>query len=133
VTRGDLKTGRTGSRTPFQIVADYYQTGDTRDRDLWREYGRATRGLASVRWSHGLRRAVLGSSAEPQPTDKDLAAENTDGHLTVSIVCGLWTRIRLAGLDHAILVASEIGGKAAATAIIRSSCLTWDPQRQIPT
>ena len=32
MTRGDLKTSRTGSRTPFQILADYYQTGDTRDR-----------------------------------------------------------------------------------------------------
>ena len=55
MTRGDLKTSRTGSRTPFQILADYYQTGDTRDRDLWREYSRVTRGLAAVRWSRGLR------------------------------------------------------------------------------
>jgi hypothetical protein len=27
MTRGDLKTDRAGSRTPFQIFADYYQTG----------------------------------------------------------------------------------------------------------
>lgn len=32
--RGGLKTGRSISRTPFQILADYYQTGDTGDRDL---------------------------------------------------------------------------------------------------
>jgi hypothetical protein len=25
---------------PMQILADYYQTGDTVDRDLWREYSR---------------------------------------------------------------------------------------------
>jgi len=37
LVRGDLKTGRSGSRTPFQILAGHYQTGDTRDRDLWRE------------------------------------------------------------------------------------------------
>jgi hypothetical protein len=24
----------TGSRTPLQVLADYYQIGDTRDRDL---------------------------------------------------------------------------------------------------
>ena len=35
MTRGDLKTSRTGGRTPFQILADYCQTGDTRDRGLW--------------------------------------------------------------------------------------------------
>jgi hypothetical protein len=60
MTRGDLKTGRIGSRTPFQILADYYQTGDTRDRALWDEYGRVTRGLAAVRWSRRLRGAMLG-------------------------------------------------------------------------
>jgi hypothetical protein len=54
VTRGDLKTGHASSRTPLQILADYYQTGDLRDRDLWREYSRVTRGLAAVRWSRGL-------------------------------------------------------------------------------
>ena len=47
MTRGDLKTGRTGSRTPFQILADYYQTSDARDSGLWRAYGRVTRSLAA--------------------------------------------------------------------------------------
>ncbi len=65
ITRGDLKTSRTGSRTPFQILADYYQTGDTRDRDLWREYSRVTRRLAAVRWSRGLRATVSGPVAAP--------------------------------------------------------------------
>ena len=32
MTRGDLKTGRIGSRTPFQLLADFYQTGDTHNR-----------------------------------------------------------------------------------------------------
>ena len=49
VTRGDLKTGRTCSRTPFQILADYYQTGDSRDYHLWRECSLVTRSLAAVR------------------------------------------------------------------------------------
>jgi hypothetical protein len=38
MTRGDLKTSRTGNRTPFQILADYYQADDSHDRDLWHEY-----------------------------------------------------------------------------------------------
>jgi hypothetical protein len=54
MTRGDLKTSRTGSRTPFQILADYYQTSDARDPQLWDEYARTTRGL---------RIAMLGPSA----------------------------------------------------------------------
>ena len=66
MTRADLKTSRTDSRTPFQILADYYQTGDRGDRDLWREYIRVTRGLAAVRWSRGLRAAVLDRPAQPE-------------------------------------------------------------------
>jgi hypothetical protein len=61
--RGDLKTSRTGRRTPFQILGDYYKTGDTRDRQLWQEYVRAPRGLAAVRWSRGLRAAIVGLCA----------------------------------------------------------------------
>jgi hypothetical protein len=34
MTRGDVKTSRTGSGAPFQILADYYRTGDIRDRNL---------------------------------------------------------------------------------------------------
>jgi hypothetical protein len=109
MTRGDLKTSRTGSRTPFQILADYYQTGDTRDRDLWREYGRVTRGLASVRWSHALRAAVLGD-AEPERADNELATDDVGGHVMAVVPIPVWFRIRLSGLDHAVLVAAEHGG-----------------------
>ena len=34
LVRGDLKTGRSGSRTPSRILAGHYRTGGTRDRDL---------------------------------------------------------------------------------------------------
>lgn len=79
MTRSDLKTGRTGSRTPFQILADYYQSGDTRDRDLWREFSRVTRALCAVRWSRGPRRSILGLDADNELTDEDLAAESARG------------------------------------------------------
>ena len=118
MTRGDLKTGRTGSRTPFQILADYYQTGDTRDRDLWREYGRVTRGLAAVRWSRGLRAVMLGPATEPERTDEELAAEDVNGNLLAVIQFPVWSRIRTVGLEHAVLVAAEHGGVAAVNARI---------------
>ncbi len=118
LTRGDLKTGRAGSRTPFQILADYYQTGDTRDRDLWREYSRVTRSLAAVRWSRGLRALMLGPVTEPERTDEDLAAENVGGQLLAAIQFPVWARIRTAGLEHALLVAAENSGLAAINALI---------------
>jgi Replication protein len=113
MTRGDLKTSRTGSRTPFQILADYYQTGDMCDRGLWNEYARVTRGLAAVRWSRGLRAIMLGPAAGLELSDEVLAAEDVNGELLAVLSIVLWSRIRLAGFDHAILVAAESGGTEA--------------------
>jgi hypothetical protein len=109
MTRGDLKTSRTASRTPFQILADYYQTGDTQDRDLWREYGRVIRHLAAVRWSRGLRSVMVGPTAEPELTDEELVAADTDGELVRVFSIPLWVRIRRIRLDLAILAAAESG------------------------
>ena len=112
MTRGDLKTSRTGSRTPFQILADYYQTGDTQDRDLWHEYMRVTRGLAAVRWSRGLRTAIMGSATRPDSTDAELAAEDVDGEMLASLPRAEWIHLRQSRLDHAVLAAAERGGTA---------------------
>ncbi len=118
LARGDLKTGRTGSRTPFQLLADYYATGDARDRQLWREYSRVTRGLAAVRWSRGLRAIMLGPAVEPERTDEELAVEDVHGDLVAVIPISVWSPIRLAGLDHAVLVAAEFGGLDAINVLI---------------
>jgi hypothetical protein len=118
MTRSDLKTSRTGSRTPFQILADYYQTGDTRDRDLWREYARVTRSLAAVRWSRGLRTAVNGPAIGAERTDEELAAEDVGGNQLAILEFPAWARIRAAGLEHAVLVAAEHGGLRAVDSLI---------------
>jgi Replication protein len=118
MTRGDLKTGRSGSRTPFQILADYYQAGDSRDGNLWREFGRVTRSLAAVRWSRGLRAVMLGPATEPERTDEELAAEDVGGDLLAVIQFPVWSRIRTVGLEHAVLVAAEVGGVGAVNARI---------------
>ncbi len=118
MTRGDLKTGRTGSRTPFQILADYYQTGDTRDRDLWREYSRVTRGLAAVRWSRHLRAMILGDSADPELTDDELAAATVIGDILAVVARPAWSHVREMHLELTLLVASEVGGLAAVNALL---------------
>jgi hypothetical protein len=120
MTRGDLKTCRTGSRTPFQILADYYQTGDTRDRDLWHEYSRVTRSLAAVRWSRGLRLRLLGPTAGSEQRDEELASEDVDGELVAVVPLPIWQRIRFAGLEHAVLVAVEHGVRAEVGSVIEA-------------
>jgi hypothetical protein len=126
MARGDLKTSRTGSRTPFQILADYYQTGDTRARDLWHEYGRAAQSLAAVRWSRGLRAVILGSSAAIPKTDCELATEVADGELVTYLPAKTWSVLRRACLDLALLVAAEDGGHSAVQLVIAST------RRQLP-
>jgi hypothetical protein len=123
MTRGDIKISHAGSRTPFQILADYYQTGDTRNRDLWHEYSRITRSLAAVRWSRGLRAAILGPCAEPERTDQQLAADQSNGELVAVVPIAVWSRIRLVGLEHAMLVAVEGDSIDAINAVIgRAGC-----------
>jgi hypothetical protein len=92
-----------------------------RDRHRWHEYARVTRGLAAVRWSRGLRTNMLGPHADTERTDEDLAAEDVTGELVTALLATAWLRLRLAGLDLAVLLAAEQGGPAAVTALVLSS------------
>ena len=121
MARGDLKTGRSVSRTPFQILADYYQTGDTGDRDLCGEYSGVTRSLAAVRWSRCLRAVILDPADEPERTDNELAADSVGGSLIAVVPLRAWSRIRTAGLELAALIAAEGGGLAAVNALFTAA------------
>jgi hypothetical protein len=81
------------------------------------EYSRATKGLAAVRWSRGLRVVILGQAADPEKTDAQLAAEDISGELVTIIPLAVWSHLRLAGLDHTLLVAAEQGGLAAVSTL----------------
>lgn len=61
IARADLKSGRAGSRLPFQLL-DTAGHNDT-DRALWLEYVEATAGRRCFTWSKGLRK-VLGDGAD---------------------------------------------------------------------
>jgi hypothetical protein len=132
MTRGDLKTSRTGSRTPFQVLADYYQTGDTSDRARWNDYARVTRHLAAVRWSRGLRGRMLGPLVVPEKSDLQLAAGDVDGELVAEMSTVAWSAIRLAGLDLALLAAAETGGDSAVRSLVRSAARSSGPVSRPP-
>jgi len=56
----------------------------------------------------------------PQRTDAELASEEVSGELLTAIGVEVWWRLRLAGLDLAVLVAAESGGLAAVNPLVRS-------------
>ena len=51
MARGDVKTGRAGSRAPFELL----DSDSAQDGALWREYYLATKGRRCTTWSRGLR------------------------------------------------------------------------------
>lgn len=57
LARGDLKHGRAGSVTPFELLDD--ETGSRRTRALWFEYVTATKGRRAFGWSRGLRELLV--------------------------------------------------------------------------
>jgi hypothetical protein len=84
MARHDLKQGRESDsrgrgreahRTPFQILADFSQSGDMDDIALFNEFERAIKGHQAITWSRGLK-AVLGVH---EMTDEELAAEEVGG------------------------------------------------------
>lgn len=104
-------------------VKEYYQTGDTRDRQLWHEYARVTRGLAAVRWSRGLREVLFGADGERDVNDQDLAAEYVGGSVIAAFQPETWSLVRTARLDHAVLVTAEDGGMAVVSAYLRQAAI----------
>lgn len=121
VTGGQAwKHGRTGSRTPFQVLHDFMATGDVDDLDVWREWERASHRRRQMTWSRGLR-DLLGLN-KTQRTDDDIAAEGDDGAMSdeqiasqsrgdddlVVIPGPVWKRIVREGREAELLEVAEL-------------------------
>lgn len=122
VARGDLKSARHyGHRSPWQILADYGATRTARDRALWQEYERATRGVKALRWSNGLRAAVaLGA----ERSDQQIVMEEIGGQVLYEFGPREWKDFRdargLAGSSAAaeLLEQAELAGAAGVRAYL---------------
>lgn len=76
MSRSDVKRGRTGSVSPFELLDDDLDgySGDERAR-LWREYYSATKGRRAITWSRGLKKRYdVGEKTDEQIQDE---AEST--------------------------------------------------------
>lgn len=56
ITKGHIKKGRNGSRTPFDLMRDYAETGDEKDARLFALYYFAFKGTRQLNWSQGLKK-----------------------------------------------------------------------------
>lgn len=109
VARADLKGGRLDSRVPFEILADFGSDGNAADLELWQEFQLATKGRSAIRWSQGLRAALLPEDEEL--TDEEIAAAEVGGDIVALLAP--WLHRAIAGRPYGeafLHVASEQGG-----------------------
>lgn len=81
------KKGRTGHRTPFQILHDVCNSWSTRDVRLWREYVAATEGKAHVYWSSEVRKRYRDKEEDQIELGLEEAEE---AELVVEVDADLW-------------------------------------------
>nr|CDL66114.1 unnamed protein product [uncultured bacterium] len=119
VARGDLKQGRMGNRTPFQILTDFVNTGDMKDLALWHEFERESKGKRTITWSRGLR-AAYGLGAEQ--TDEEVAAEEHDGAIVAVMEGGTYRAgvKKTTSFPALVLNALERGGRAEVDRLLAS-------------
>lgn len=125
MTRSDLKTDRTrasenGSRTPWQIAADFLDTGEATDQALWREYIEGTHELRILGMSQKLR-DHYGRYEGADKTDDEIAAESTEIEPVVNISAEVFMAARnkrVATVVPDMITAFEHGGTDALLAVL---------------
>jgi len=119
-THGHAKDGRSGSRTPFQILANVQVNGDADDLALWHEWERVSRGRRQITWSQGLR-DMAGLAEEME--DHEIAEEEIGGEDVMVFDLDTWREI--APQQVGLLIAAEQFGLVGARAWYRGRGFEW--------
>lgn len=92
LTRGNSKVGRSGSRTPLQVLSDLAETGEAEDAALYEEWCVAMHGARQLTWSRGLREryAEVPDKSDQQIVDGDSEQDEVVVGVISSIV---WRRL----------------------------------------
>lgn len=104
VTLGALKSGREGSRTPFDLLRDY-RNGDKQAGAIWVAYREAMEGRRQLYWSNGLRQLL--DLAEL--TDEEIAHQKDDeaSALLATITGPQWKAIYRKRMESTVLDLAE--------------------------
>jgi hypothetical protein len=122
LTQSAAKLGRAKeSRTPFAILADYLETGDVEDLELWHTWERAMKGARQLTWSRGLK----GRLAVEERSDEEVACAEVGGVVVARLPASAWrVVVSIPDLAVQLLDAAEAGGAAAVAALL--ACLPWE-------
>lgn len=89
--RADMKSGRNGNRTPWQLLAGLLTEGviDEEDLETWNEYERDIKGLRQMVWSRNLRdyfRELQADIAETEQSDEEIVNTEEDEGETIGVI-----------------------------------------------
>lgn len=110
MTKGHVKHGREGGRTPFDLLRWYLSEKSPEAARLFTEYAREFKGRNQLLWSRGLRDLLaLGQEA----TDEELAAsQDEDASLFAEIPLNVWRIILKADRRGELLEVCRMGHDA---------------------
>lgn len=105
VTKGHVKSGKNGSRTPFDLLRDYMH-GDKASGALWRVYVDAFTGRRQLHWSVGLKKLL--SIADLSDDEIANKPEDEQALLLASITDEQWRIIFKRKQESAVLDLAEL-------------------------
>lgn len=113
MTSSQTKNGAAGSRTPWQILADFQRTGDQSDLELWHAWERGSKGKRALVWGRGIK-DLFGID---QREDSDIAEEEIGDKDDVLLVVTDWSPVKKRPeLGAGLLAAVRVGGFAGGAA-----------------
>ena len=129
LARWDLKSGKNGHRTYFQLVRDYRLHGRDADLALLQEHQRATKSRRRIVFSPSLRAlmaATVPRGKDPDedwlvsdPSDEDITGRPSGGTRVLSFSHESWWAITsVRGLSSRIVVAYDTGGLDAVAVLL---------------
>ena len=104
MTKGHVKKGKKESRTPFDILRSYDESGDEKEANLFRLYYFAFKGTRQLNWSKGLKK--LSSNGQEEKTDQEIV-DDTDNvaEMLFKLDIEIWNAVRQQRKQGELLIA----------------------------
>jgi hypothetical protein len=122
ITRGHIKNGREGGRTPFALLNDYATGTDKQAGALFVDFVQQFHGRRQLSWSKGLRAQLL--DQEEEATDQQLAEQvEEEATLLGTLTLEQWRRVLAARRKDTrglLLEVAAAGGWSAVLTFLES-------------
>lgn len=105
ITKGHVKKGKRGSRTPFDLLRDYMK-GDKQAGAIWLAYAQAFEGRRQLYWSNGLKKLL--SIAELSDEEITHQPDDEKSLMLAEITDEQWTLIYRRRMESAVLDLAEV-------------------------